>query len=324
MSDYVLNGATIAEPYLELADARTDVANLLRGLALLDLDSVQLPSLRMNVDPWLQPIVRANREASISLGELVHGFYGTVDHDLAAFFDELNRSVPADATLPDIAIDAILRLSPDGPALGYEETFPSVLAAGIDALICGAMNFILIGLRRSNLWRFDELGFFSGCDVYIFDHVAGAAHAEAIRARRLARLRDELTPRSFWRMRNQVFPSLLFGLDVENQIEKFSTTLLPLLFRRLVELDKRSSQWRQSETGNFPEDSTEIKGETVRTMKRYGNDRRFRGHDGVMRTFEDHMWIDRSHRIHLIRDTIQRTVEVGYVGRHLPTMEFPT
>ena len=142
--------------------------------------------------------------------------------------------------------------------------------------------------------------------------------------RRLARLRDELNTRSFWRMRNQVFLSLLFGLDVENQIEKFNTTLLPLLFRRLVELDERSSNWRQSETGNFPEGSTEIRGETVRTMKRYGNDRRFRGHDGVMRTFEDHMWIDRSHRIQLIRDTIQRTVEVGYVGRHLPTMEFPT
>lgn len=324
MSDYVLNGATIAEPYLELVDARTDMANLLRGLALLDVDSVELPSLRMNFDPWLKPILRDNGAASVSLGELVHGFYGTVDHDLAAFFDALNRSVPADATLTNTAIEVILRLSPDAPVLGYEETFPSVLAAGVDALICAVMNFVLIGLRRSDLWRFDTLGFSSGDDVYILDHVAGPAHAEAIRARRLARLREELKPRSFWGMRSRVFPSLLFGLDVENQLEKFNTTLLPLLFRRLVELDERSSQWRLSETANFPEGNTQINGETARTMKRYADDRRFRGYDGVMRTFEDHMWIDRTHRIHLIRNTIQKTVEVGYVGRHLPTMEYPT
>jgi hypothetical protein len=324
MSDYVLNGASIAEPYYDVTAARTDLTTLLRGLALLDADSAALPSLRMNVDPWLQPIVRNDLEASISLGELVHGFYGTRDHDLAAFFDALNRSVPADATLTNIAVETILRLSPDAPAPGYEQTFPSVLAAGIDALICAAMNFILIGLRRSDLWRFNAMGFVSGSDVYLFDHVAEPSHAEAIRARRLAGLRDELTPRSFWLMRARVFPSLLFGLDVENQIEKFSTTLLPLLFKRLAELDERSTRWRQSESDRFPDGTTEISGETARTMKRYADDRSFRGHDGVMRTFEDHMWIDRSHRIHLIRNTIQKTVEIGYVGRHLPTMGYPT
>jgi hypothetical protein len=324
MSDYVLNGASIAEPYHGLMAARTDLATLLRGLALLDSDSVVLPSLRMNVDPWLQPIVRNDLQASISLGELAHGFYGTPDHDLAAFFDALNRSVPADAALTDIAIETILRLSTDAPAPGYEQTFPSILAAGIDALICAAMNFILIGLRRSDLWRFDAMGFVSGSDVYLFDHVAEPSHAQAIRARRLAGLRDELTPRSFWSMRARVFPSLLFGLDVKNQIEKFSTTLLPLLFKRLAELDERSTRWRQSEADRFPDGATEISGETARTMNRYADDRRFRGHDGVMRTFEDHMWIDRTHRIHLVRNTIQKTVEIGYVGRHLPTMEYPT
>ena len=324
MTDYVLNGASIAEPYHNVVTARTDLATLLRGLALLDADSATLPSLRMNVDPWLQPIVRSDVEASISLGGLVHGFYGTPDHDLAAFFDALNRSVPAEATLTDVAVEAILRLSPDAPAPGYEQTFPSVLAAGIDALICAAMTFILIGLRRSDLWRFDAMGFLSGANVYLFDHVAEPSHAEAIRLRRLAGLRDELAPRSFWSMRARVFPSLLFGLDVENQIEKFSTTLLPLLFKRLAELDERSTRWRQSKADRFPDGKTEISGETARTMKRYADDRRFRGHDGLMRTFEDHMWIDRSHRIHLIRNTTQKTVEIGYVGRHLPTMEYPT
>ncbi len=324
MTDYVLNGASIVEPYHDVTAARTDLATLLRGLALLDADSATLPSLRMNVDPWLQLIVQNDVEASISLGGLVHGFYGTPDHDLAAFFDALNRTVPAEATLTNIEVEAVLRLSPDAPAPGYEQTFPSVLAAGIDALICAAMNFILIGLRRSDLWRFDAMGFVSGCDACLFDHVAEPSHAEAIRGRRLAGLRHELASRTFWSMRARVFPGLLFGLDVQNQIEKFSTTLLPLLFKRLAELDERSTRWSQSKADRFPDGTTEISGETARTMKRYADDRRFRGHDGVMRTFEDHMWVDRSHRIHLICNTTQKTVEIGYVGRHLPTMEYPT
>jgi hypothetical protein len=29
-------------------------------------------------------------------------------------------------------------------------------------------------------------------------------------------------------------------------------------------------------------------------------------------------------RIHLFRDINERSVKIGYVGRHLPTMEYPT
>ena len=324
MSDYVLNSASVAEPYSEAATARVHLAALLRGLALLDSDSGLLPSLRLNIDPWLQPLVQEKSVPPITLGQLAHGFYGTADHDLAAFFDSLNRSIPADHALDDLSVDAILRLAPDHPASGYEQTFASVQAAGTDAIICAAMNFTLVGLLRCDLWRFDGMGFVSGSETYLFDHVAEPRHAEAICGRRIAALRSGLTARSFWLMRERVFPHLLFGLDVQGQVDKFSTTLMPLMFKRLAELDARAKTWRKAPTDHFPEGPTEIKGETARTMKRYGEDRGFRGHDGVTRTFEDHMWVDQSHRIHVFRDVNKRSVEVGYVGRHLPTMEYPT
>jgi RecB family exonuclease len=59
-------------------------------------------------------------------------------------------------------------------------------------------------------------------------------------------------------------------------------------------------------------------------MKRYGTARRFRGLDGLQHTYEDHMWIDRGNRIHMIREETHRDVEVGYIGVHLPTMDYPT
>jgi hypothetical protein len=290
----------------------------------LDSNSDQLPSLRLNIDPWLQPLVQRDSAPPITLGELAHDFYGTADHDLAEFFDSLSRSVPADNALDEASVEAILRLVPEHPAPGYEQTFASIQAAGTDAVICAAMSFTLVGLLRCDLWRFDALGFVSGSEAYVFDHVAEPCHAEAIVGRRIAALRSGLTARSFWPLKERVFPRLLFGLDVEGQLGKFSTTLVPLMFKRLAELDARTEIWRNSKSKHFPGGLTEIKGETSRTMKRYGKDRNFRGSDGVTRTFEDHMWIDKSHRIHLFLDVDKRSVEIGYVGRHLPTMEYPT
>ncbi len=324
MSDYVLNSASVAELYAEAALARVHLAALLRGLALLDSDSDSLPSLRLSTDPWLQPLVQEDSDPPITLGELARGFYGTVDHDLAEFFDSLNRSVPADHALDEASIDAILRLVPDGPAAGYERTFASVQAAGTDGIICAAMDFTLVGLLRCELWNFDGMAFVSGGETYVFDHVAEPRHAKAIRGRRVAGLRSRLTARTFWSLKEQVFPNLLFGLDVESQVEGFSTKLMPLMFRRLAELDARARMWAESAGGQFPDGQTKFRSETSRTMQRYGEDRSFRGHDGVKRTFEEHIWIDRSHRIHVFRDLRAKSVEIGYVGRHLPTMEYPT
>ena len=324
MSDYVLNSASVAEPYEEVEDARTDLAALLRALALLDSDSALLPSLRLNTDPWVQVLVRLNSSTTISLGELAHSFYGSSDHDLASFFDSLNRSIPSEHGLDEVSVNAILRLTPEQPAPDYELTFDSVLASGLDGIICAALNFTLIGLLRCELWKFDRMGFTSGSEVFLFDHVAEPSHAAAISARRLDALRSGLTIPSFWSLRTRVFPNLTFGLDVQGQMKKIDTRCLSLIFIRLAELNQRTKIWRDSNSEAFPDGLSEIKGETTRTMKRYGEDRVFRGQDGIKRTYEDHIWIDRGNRIHLILNRESKNVEVGYIGHHLPTMEYPT
>ena len=247
---------------------------------------------------------------SITLGELANGFYGTADHDLAEFFDSLSRSVPADRALDEASVEAILRLVPEYPATGYEETFASVQAAAIDAIICAAMNFTLVGLLRSDLWRFDSMGFVSGAETYVFDHVAEPSHAEAIYGRRIAALRSGLTARSFWLLRERVFPNLLFGLDVKVQVEKFNTTLMPLMFKRLAELDSRAKTWSISPTDQFPDGPTEIKPgntenhETVWQRSQFSR-ARWRGED-IQSRFAG---FNRSHRIHIFRRVSEKSVE---------------
>lgn len=323
MSDYVLNGASVAEAYADRATAQSDLAMMLRGLALLDADAPVLPTFRLPADPWLIPVVREGGD-ELTLGDLAHSLYATPDRDVAAYFDALSRSMPADAGLDDATIEAVLRLAPDAPAPDHEVCYGSVQAAGFDAMLCAAANFVMASLRRSELWRFDRLGFVANGEIYLFDHVAEPSHAEAIRERRRVAVRASLDARHFWSMKDQAFPNLRFGSDVRNQMERFDAKLLPLLFRRLAELDARARLWREGMNDAFPKGACEIKPETDQTMKRYGADRRFRGYDGVIRTFEHHVWVDHGHRVHLFHHVAERILEIGYVGPHLPTMRHPT
>ncbi|MCA1376996.1 MULTISPECIES: hypothetical protein [unclassified Bradyrhizobium] len=324
MADYVFNSATLDPPYPTRADAEPHLASLLEGLAALDAASEVLPTLRLPNDPWYIALVRHPDGSEITLGEVAHAFYGTANHDYATFFDQLNRAIPSDAGLEENVIDELLQIAPEKPAAGYEESFPSIQAAGFDSVLCAVTNSILVGLFRSRLWDFDSMGFLSKEVAYCFDHIAIPGHATAIANRRTQLARIDLTSRNFWERKSEAFPHLAFGLDIESQIGKFSATLLPLLFRRLSELDNLARAWRESANGRPPAMLPPITGESAPTMARYANARRFRGEDGVVRTFEDHVWVDRTHRVHIFLHDNEKKIEVGYVGRHLPISSEPT
>ncbi|MCK1310805.1 MULTISPECIES: hypothetical protein [unclassified Bradyrhizobium] len=324
MADYVFNSATLNPPYPTRAEAEPHLALLLEGLAALDAESDVLPTFRLPNDPWYVVLARHADGSEVTLGEMAHAFYGTTYHDYAAFFDQLSRAIPSDVGLEDSVVDELLQVAPEEAAVGYEQTFPSVQAAAFDAVLCAVTNSILVGLFRSGLWDFDSMGFLSKEIAYCFDHVAIPSHAVAIADRRTRLVRSDLTSRNFWQRRSEAFPHLAFGLDVESQIGKFSATLLPLLFRRLSELDNLAGAWRESATAHPPAMLPPITRESEATMARYANARKFRGEDGVSRTFEDHIWVDRTHRVHIFLHDKEKKIEVGYVGRHLPISSQPT
>jgi hypothetical protein len=325
MNDYVFNRCCSEPAYRTDDEAREHVAKMLQGLSILDSESETLPAFRCHVDPWLLPIVSdGTGSLNVSLGEVVNSLYGTAEHDVAVYFDALVRMVPSDAEFGDEMVNAVLRITPQAAVEEHEACFDSVKAAAFDVALCVVSHSVLTSLPRNDLWSFNRLAFKHGVDKFFVDHVSLPEHGEAIKARRIAGIRGQLTARSFWTLKDAAFPNLRFGVDVEGQIKGFSAELLPLAFKRLAGLDSRAKIWRESDSPEFPDGVTEITPETPATMKRYGEERNFRGYDGAVRTFELHMWVDGLHRIHLFLHDESKTVEVGYIGRHLPTMQHRT
>ena len=65
--------------------------------------------------------------------------------------------------------------------------------------------------------------------------------------------------------------------------------------------------------------------ESLATIDTFGNRRRFVRPDGRHRTFEWHLkGIPNGWRIHILADEAERKVMIGYVGKHLPTVRYPT
>ncbi|MGA8497488.1 MAG: hypothetical protein WB764_18520, partial [Xanthobacteraceae bacterium] len=266
MSDYVFNPASITPLYIDRAEAEAHLVSLLQALADLDEGAESLPTFRFHQDPWLIPMVAdAAENRRFVLGEIANDLYNTPHHDEAAFFDSLSRAVPAESDLDEAFSDALLRIQPSQPVPGHESTFPSVQLCSFEAVLCAITNSVLASLPHSPRWNFDRMGFIENETSYLFDHVATLAHALAIRQRRTDSIREALNAARFWSLKGQAFPNLSFGLDVQRQVDRFSATILPLLFKRLAALDSKVVQWKTSAAGTYPDGIPEIVPETPQT-----------------------------------------------------------
>ncbi len=59
-------------------------------------------------------------------------------------------------------------------------------------------------------------------------------------------------------------------------------------------------------------------------MKNYGEERNFPNSEGKITMFEEHVWVDKLYRIHILVHETTPVIEIGYMGRHLQTVNFPT
>lgn len=323
MSEYVFNVASNDEQNGGMHAASVLVATLVETLAQLDDQLAGPPRpFKLPQDPWeLLITVNAAGEA-VSLGEIINDFYGdSRTRELASYFDALQCYSPAAEYLDDQAIEAILRLEPTGPAAGHEAVYEAICDSGIDAMQCAVMDGTLISLAHAR-WDFDLASVMCGnCQIY-FDHASRPPHVNAIFDRRLNAARADITLRNFEAARHNAFSSLHWGQDVAEQLKQFPSEYLGLAFKRLASLDDIARRWQ--DTGSAVPDprGLELKGESDLTMQNYANLRRFRSSTGEMRTYETHIWIDQGNRIHLFLNNEERTIEVGYVGKHLRTWRF--
>ena len=121
--------------------------------------------------------------------------------------------------------------------------------------------------------------------------------------------------------KNECFPHLRFGRAVESHMADLPPTLLRRVVLKLMVLDDACRKWRQKATMLSPQ-LTDCRPESEPTMDRYGHLRVFPDHEGRSRTFEPHVSVGQQYRIHLRVVHRPRVIEIGYVGRHLPTVKY--
>ena len=156
------------------------------------------------------------------------------------------------------------------------------------------------------------------------DNLAGVAYAGPIIERSRQRMRRHcFDALDLWRRRAQIFPHLLFGPDVSDHLSKLNRGWLPTLLNRLVELDETARDWRLVR-GSSPHWKCKVTRESRPTMNRPSLRKRrlFRSVSGQSRLFEWHARFGSGGRIHLRFDSQSQEIEVGYIGKHLPTKRF--
>ena len=151
------------------------------------------------------------------------------------------------------------------------------------------------------------------------DQLTRSRHAGPICDRHRDRIRAGSGPVAYWENRGAIFPNLLFGPGVEENL-KDSSHLFHTIIRKLVDLNRSAEEW-QAMGGPVPRWRTRVSPESTERMKNahFRAARRFRSHRGTVETFEWHARYGDSGRIHLRFDPETREVEIGYIGPHLPS-----
>lgn len=154
------------------------------------------------------------------------------------------------------------------------------------------------------------------------DHLACSKHADPICERHRARHPDKILESNnpvdyLWDNRQEIFPNLIFGQEIENHLG-ISSSDIRFIVPALVDLEHSARDWK-AKGGPAPLWRRKVTDESnrVKNDPSLRRQRRFRSHDG---THQDFFWHARfgGGRIHLRVDPERREVEIGYIGKHLP------
>lgn len=152
------------------------------------------------------------------------------------------------------------------------------------------------------------------------DQLTRSSHADSICDRHRLRVAQGMDndPSRLWENRQDVFPHIQFGLDVEQHLKR-EANHLPQIIKKLNDLNQSGKEWAGA-GGNEPPWKTKVTPESDRVRSNRGlwNQRYFRASSGTRELFEWHARFGSSGRIHLRFNTATRTIEVGYIGPHLP------
>lgn len=129
-----------------------------------------------------------------------------------------------------------------------------------------------------------------------------------------------------WSRRNSLFPSLQFCANTSENIRSIYSNdpTLHQLTKRLFELELFCKNWtaRGFDPGTIP---CKVSPESDATLRQFGQERTVLCPDGEYRLFSWHLRLTpKAWRIHFRADATTRTMIIGYIGRHLSTVNDPT
>ena len=198
---------------------------------------------------------------------------------------------------------------------------------GEPLVLCAITDWIVIGFPSESVWDRDRVTVdFNELlpDETIeeasedIDQLTRSAHAEPICDRHRARLGAGSDPLKLWEKRQAIFPNLLFGPDVEDNL-KASSNQFNTIVGKLVSLNQSARDWSDV-GGSGPPWGTKVSREsgTVMNNPTRRTKRKFRSCRGTQEIFEWHARFGNNGRIHLRFDSNSRKIEIGYIGPHLP------
>lgn len=299
----VLNHASLTSP------DRHTALTWLRDLAIgmTQLRSIAQSSLRTHL-----PIHEIRITPDLSLFDAYIELKRVGAREESVFLMRLSAKYPLESEILPEVRDRFLAC--EGQEIPLEDWKPLVL--------CVITNWIAIGFPSVPDWdkdrlsvEFNELlpnGSIEATSETI-DNLARSEHACLIIERHRAAQLDQ-DPLAVWEQRDETFPNLCFGPDVEPPPE-----ILGIAIRRLAELEKSVAEWRDV-GGAAPRWRCKVtpESESVRYNVTLLNTRRFRSRHGTRELFEWHARIGSGFRIHLRFNAETKDVEIGYIGPHLP------
>jgi hypothetical protein len=313
MREMILNQASLAVPAAAIAIIVPLLRDLARGMATLVSAKCVSSTLRSQ-DHWYSIQCAQNGNLFDALNQL----RATGARDDAVFLMRLTQKMPL---LTDLGNDVVGRL------LGCQATM--VDAPYGDALVLSShINAVAVSFPLHAKWdnsqlevTFEELTGAGEIEdaTETIDNLARSIHAPAILARDRTRALAEVTARSIWRDRLQLFPHLILGPDVEEHLQALNPGLLQTAANRLAELNASAEAWAAT-GGGIPPWRCRVTPESERVMNNphLREARRFHSVSGARVIFAWHARFGSSGRVHLRFDPTSTTVEIGYIGVHLP------
>ena len=209
---------------------------------------------------------------------------------------------------------------------------------GKPLLLCALADYIAVGFPSDDIWQHDQIkvefeellddGTDDGImleEMEFVDNLTQCEHANSICQRHQEGLHEQIENLTeLWRKREKLFPNLRFGLDIERQLAALDNAILSRLITKLAILDKAAKKWPSHARPQPPwECPVSDESQSVKENRRLAKARIFRSYSGVSKAFELHARLGRGIRIHLCVDANLHEVEIGYIGKHLPTQRFP-